>query len=239
MKRNIVTMTVGVALDPIPGQMHEPEDAVRVVQQLLDAAFSHYNPVVKPDETFGLDVLQERDDFKSRNEWLENELAWHQSRSDDLAKQVAALNEEIAHQARRNAVAQGQGDHRLPIEWCVELGYEVMDPDGWRDGTRSWDEPITEAEFEERVRRCTMRRVIPKRAEGLTLVYAPGMNDAALFQGDERIDTGHTDDLSERLIEGLGVRTEHANIIEHPHAGGWAGVFRSLAALRNQKGDEE
>jgi hypothetical protein len=41
-------------------------------------------------------------------------------------------------------------------EWCDLLGARVMDPDGWRDGTRGWDEPITREEFDHRLIRCTI-----------------------------------------------------------------------------------
>lgn len=38
-----------------------------------------------------------------------------------------------------------------PAEWCEHTGIRVLDPDGWRIDGRSWDEPIDEAEFKERV----------------------------------------------------------------------------------------
>lgn len=43
-----------------------------------------------------------------------------------------------------------------PEEWCLLLDASVMDPDGWRDGTRGWDEPITRDEFDRRLIRCTI-----------------------------------------------------------------------------------
>ena len=45
---------------------------------------------------------------------------------------------------------------KTPSEWCQELGAKIMDPDGWRDGTRDWEEPITREEFDERLNRCTI-----------------------------------------------------------------------------------
>lgn len=45
---------------------------------------------------------------------------------------------------------------RTPEEWCKLLGASIMDPDGWRDGTRAWEEPITKEEFDERLQRCTI-----------------------------------------------------------------------------------
>jgi len=45
---------------------------------------------------------------------------------------------------------------KTPDEWCAELGASVMDPDGWRDGTRDWSEPIDRAEFDRRLIRCTI-----------------------------------------------------------------------------------
>ena len=50
----------------------------------------------------------------------------------------------------------GAEEMKTPDEWCEELGASVMDPDGWRDGTRSWEEPITRKEFDERLIRCTI-----------------------------------------------------------------------------------
>jgi hypothetical protein len=48
---------------------------------------------------------------------------------------------------------------RTPSEWLVlnYPGLAVYDPDGWRGPNgRSWDDPISEAEFEERFVRCTI-----------------------------------------------------------------------------------
>lgn len=54
---------------------------------------------------------------------------------------------------------------RTPDEWCELLGATILDPDGWRDGTRRWDEAITREEFDERYRKCTvdMRGYVPTR----------------------------------------------------------------------------
>ena len=48
------------------------------------------------------------------------------------------------------------GALKTPDEWCAELGARVVDPDGWRDGTRDWSEPITREEFDRRLRICTV-----------------------------------------------------------------------------------
>lgn len=45
---------------------------------------------------------------------------------------------------------------RTPDEWCDLLGARVMDPDGWRDGSREWWEPISREEFDSRLRVCTI-----------------------------------------------------------------------------------
>lgn len=45
---------------------------------------------------------------------------------------------------------------RTPTEWCEMLGARIADPDGWRDGTRAWDEPIDRVEFDRRLIRCTI-----------------------------------------------------------------------------------
>lgn len=48
------------------------------------------------------------------------------------------------------------GELRTAQEWCDLLGARVMDPDGWRDGSRGWDEQITRGEFDRRLLRCTI-----------------------------------------------------------------------------------
>jgi len=42
-------------------------------------------------------------------------------------------------------------------EWCLLLAVTVLDPDGWdrTDFQRSWNEPITEAEFRRRLGEST------------------------------------------------------------------------------------
>lgn len=45
---------------------------------------------------------------------------------------------------------------KTPSDWCALLGAEIMDHDGWRDGTRSWYDPITREEFDKRLMRCTI-----------------------------------------------------------------------------------
>lgn len=43
-------------------------------------------------------------------------------------------------------------DRRMtPQGWCEFRGIRILDPDGWRSANApDWDEPITEAEFDER-----------------------------------------------------------------------------------------
>ena len=43
-------------------------------------------------------------------------------------------------------------------EWVLLTGVTIADPDGWdrKDFQRSWNEPITRAEFARRVRRSTV-----------------------------------------------------------------------------------
>jgi hypothetical protein len=61
---------------------------------------------------------------------------------------------EPAHQSERTDTAEVE--LRTPQEWCDALGARVMDPDGWRDGTRDWSESITREEFDGRLIRCTI-----------------------------------------------------------------------------------
>jgi hypothetical protein len=61
--------------------------------------------------------------------------------------------------------AEPGDDLKTPDEWCKLLGYEVMDPDGWRGSNgRPWMDPISQAEFEARIVTCTLRRVDPRAA---------------------------------------------------------------------------
>ena len=38
-----------------------------------------------------------------------------------------------------------------PTEWQAKTGITIMDPDGWRIDNKSFDEPIDEAEWNERM----------------------------------------------------------------------------------------
>lgn len=52
MKRRILILEVAVALDPVPGTFHEPENAKDVVQHILNQSIAHYHPTVQiaPDQ---------------------------------------------------------------------------------------------------------------------------------------------------------------------------------------------
>lgn len=51
---------------------------------------------------------------------------------------------------------------KTPKEWGEILGWIVMDPDGWRHDNKSFDDPITEEEYAERLWPSTVRKVDPK-----------------------------------------------------------------------------
>lgn len=38
---------------------------------------------------------------------------------------------------------------KIPKEWATEMGYTILDPDGWRGSyaDKSFDEPLTKEEF--------------------------------------------------------------------------------------------
>jgi hypothetical protein len=62
---------------------------------------------------------------------------------------------------------------RTPTEWESVTGIRVIDPDGWRGvGGRSWEEPITEAEWDKRVSVSTIEH--QKAAPPLAKPDAPG-----------------------------------------------------------------
>lgn len=60
---------------------------------------------------------------------------------------------------------------KTPAEWAAELGVEIRDPDGWRTGSKlgakSWDEPLSEDEFRQRLAGCTRNLGITPKAEHL------------------------------------------------------------------------
>lgn len=49
-----------------------------------------------------------------------------------------------------------EGEKKTPEEWAVIRGIFIRDPDGWR-GEKSYDEPITLEEFNERVNESTIQ----------------------------------------------------------------------------------
>jgi hypothetical protein len=52
---------------------------------------------------------------------------------------------------------------KTPEEWCQIEGVQILDADGWRGrGGRDWNDPITRAEFQERLITCTQRSVVPR-----------------------------------------------------------------------------
>lgn len=46
---------------------------------------------------------------------------------------------------------------KKPVEWATEEGVVIMDPDGWRRDGKSFDEPITEADYVSRKWISTIR----------------------------------------------------------------------------------
>ena len=48
-------------------------------------------------------------------------------------------------------------NRKTPEEWAAVKRLYVLDPDGWRgEGSPSWDEPIDEAEFDDRAAMSTV-----------------------------------------------------------------------------------
>jgi hypothetical protein len=73
----------------------------------------------------------------------------------------------------------------------------------------------------------------PLDPTGLTLVTSLSGSDAVLFDGEARIDFGHTEDVMERLIERLGVTVEYnREIIVDSDARGWDGVAKTLSEVQ-------
>jgi hypothetical protein len=54
---------------------------------------------------------------------------------------------------------------RRPSEWEQITGIKILDPDGWRDGTR-WETPLTEREWKERMQKSTRSYTPNSRDDG-------------------------------------------------------------------------
>jgi hypothetical protein len=52
MAGRILILEVAVALDPFPGNFHDSESAVNIVQHILNQSIPHYHPTVQiaPDQ---------------------------------------------------------------------------------------------------------------------------------------------------------------------------------------------
>lgn len=62
------------------------------------------------------------------------------------------INEASEARARPQCVVHPDSPEiATPDEWCRRLNVTVHDPDGWRRGGKSWTDPITRAEFQERI----------------------------------------------------------------------------------------
>lgn len=80
---------------------------------------------------------------------------------DNLPDESPKLKE-VAGRPRRFERAEGYArtghtpEKRTPDEWCRILGVTILDPDGWRQDGKSWDEPITRPEFMRRMQVSTI-----------------------------------------------------------------------------------
>jgi hypothetical protein len=56
---------------------------------------------------------------------------------------------------------------KTPVEWCKELNVKILDIDGWRMDNKSYDEPVSQKEFLERLTECTcqgdLTKLLPKK----------------------------------------------------------------------------
>lgn len=66
----------------------------------------------------------------------------------------------IGDRARRT-----EEDLRPPKDWAPEYEAQVLNPDGWRFGSpeypepKSWDEPVSRAEYESRLYASTITKI--------------------------------------------------------------------------------
>lgn len=68
--------------------------------------------------------------------------------------------------------------------------------------------------------------------KSLTMVVSYGQDAAAVYdESGARIDTGHIDSVTERLIERVGVTVEYvSDLVTDRGARGWAGIATTLDA---------
>lgn len=82
---------------------------------------------------------------------------------------------------------------RKPEEWCKELGYQILDRDGWRDGT-DWEQEITQTEFLTRAHISTHRRLCNAQGppEASSRCVRGVGHTRAIIPGEHRDDSGGT-----------------------------------------------
>jgi len=72
-------------------------------------------------------------------------------------------------------------DLKTPDEWCGIQGVQILDPDGWRGRHgRPWTDPISLAEFRERLATCTQRST-PAEPEAGPRTAADFIREAARY----------------------------------------------------------
>ena len=65
--------------------------------------------------------------------------------------------------------------------------------------------------------------------KNLTIVYAPGMSDAALYDGNDLVYAAHSEDVAEKVFELLGVTVEFdRDFITDKTARGFRGAAKTL-----------
>ena len=74
------------------------------------------------------------------------------------------------------------------------------------------------------------------KGSDFTLIYTHGMGSAVLFDADgQRIDCGDSDEVSERLIERLGVTVDYVDtdaLFPHKNERGWGQVVKTLDEIK-------
>lgn len=108
---------------------------------------------------------------RTNSAWREVVEQWERGHQDvvlpytaQLETEVERLRREVEFEARGADNFSGadrvydEAQEKTPDEWCGRFDVTVHGPDGWRRDGKSWDEPITQAEFWQRVAwsSCTM-----------------------------------------------------------------------------------
>jgi hypothetical protein len=163
------------------------------------------------------EVEEEEEEEKRLRGWPAAVVAVEGALPNDDSSKTTRRNAREEHEVSNEKTSENSAEVstlavlKTPDDWCRTQGVQVLDPDGWRGRNgRPWEDPISLAEFQERLVTCTQRVEVKFPADqeiafldGITIagniVAPPGSHwestiiDAALWTGGPRyrIHLGH------------------------------------------------